>query len=170
MPKIKARAATENDLEDRIRRALEQRDREGTILRELAILYKVPRSTLSDCTTGGKTRQKAHEGYQALTPEMEKALEQRVDTLNEHEFPSRLDQFKAVAAQLVKRHEEEEDDPLLAELGPTWLRGYLNRHPTYSTKFSMTLDCQQALASNPTLIKDYFQKLSKVLKKFFVLF
>ena len=98
---------------------------------------------------------------------MEKALEQRVDTLDEHEFPPRLDLFKAVAAQLVKRHEEEEDDPLLAELGPTWLRGYLNRHPTYSTKFFVTLDCQQALASNPTLIKDYFQKLSKVLKKFF---
>ena len=30
MPKIKDRAATENDLEDRIRRALDQRDREGT--------------------------------------------------------------------------------------------------------------------------------------------
>ena len=80
MPKIKARAATENDLKGRIRRALEQRDQEGATLRELAILYKVPRSTLSDRARGGKMRQKAHEDYQVLTPGMEKALEQWVDT------------------------------------------------------------------------------------------
>ena len=164
MPKVKDRAATENDLEDRIRRALDQRDREGTTLRELAILYNVPRSTLSDRTRGGKTQQKAHEDYQALTPRMEKALEQWVDTWDERGFPPRLDLFKAVAAQLAKRRAEEEGDPSLAELGPTWLRGYLNRHPTYSTKFSVTLDRQRALASNPTLNKDYFQKLGKVLK------
>ena len=39
MPAIKVRAANENDLEDRIRRALEQRDREGTTPRELATSY-----------------------------------------------------------------------------------------------------------------------------------
>ena len=166
MPKIKARAATENDLEDRIRCALEQRDREGTTLRELAILYKVPWSTLSDRGRGGKTRQKAHEDYQALTPGIEKALEQWVDTWGEHGFPPRLDLFKAVAAQLAERRAEEEGNPSLAELGSTWLRGFLNRHPTFSTKFSVTLDRQRALASNPTLIKDYFQKFGKVLKKY----
>ena len=97
---------------------------------------------------------------------MEKALKQWVDTWGERGFHPRLDLFKAVAAQLAERRAEEEGDPSLAELGPTWPRGFLNRHPTYSTKFSVTLDLQRALASNPTLIKDYFQKLGKVLKKY----
>ena len=110
-----------NDLEDCIRRALDQRDRESTTLRELAILYKVPWSTLSDRARGGKTRQKAYEDYQALTPGMEKALEQWVDSWDERVFPPRLDLFKAVAAQLAERCAEEEGDPLLVELGPTWL-------------------------------------------------
>ena len=62
MPNIKARAATDNSLEDRIRRAL-------------ATLYSDSRSTLSDCARGGKTRRQAYEDYQALTPGIEKALE-----------------------------------------------------------------------------------------------
>ena len=76
MPTTKVCAAKEKDLEDRIRRALEQRVREGTTLRELATIYDLPRSTLSDRARGGGTRQKTHEDYQALTPGMEKALEQ----------------------------------------------------------------------------------------------
>ena len=98
MPKIKDLAATENDLEDHIQRALDQRDQEGTTLRELAILYKAPRSTLSDRARGGETQQKVHEDYQALTSGMEKALEQWVDTWDERGFPPRLNLFKAVAA------------------------------------------------------------------------
>ena len=121
MPAIKVRAANENDLEDHIRRALEQRDREGTTLRELATLYNVPRSTLSDRARGGQTRRRAHEDYHTLTPGMEDALVKWVDTWDERGFPPRLDLFKAVATQLAERHAEEEGNPLLAELGPTWL-------------------------------------------------
>ena len=89
-----------------------------------------------------------------------------VDTWDERAFPPRLDVFKAVATQLAERCAEEEGNPLLAELGPTWLRGFLDCHPTYSTKFAVTRDRQRALVSNPTIIKDYFQKLDKVLKMY----
>ena len=77
----------------------------------------------------------AHKDYQTPTPGIEKALKEWINTWGEREFPARLDLFKAVAAQLAKRRAEEEGDPSLAELGPTWLRGFINRHPTYSTKF-----------------------------------
>ena len=96
MPNIKAHAVTENDLEDHIRRALEQRNR------ELAIIYDVPRSTLSDHARGGKTRRQAHEDYHTLTLGMEKALEQWVDTWGERGFPLRIDLFNAVATHLVE--------------------------------------------------------------------
>ena len=52
---------------------------------------------------------------------MEKALEQWVDTWDERGFPPRLDRYKAVAVQLAERRAEEEGDPLLAEIGLTWL-------------------------------------------------
>ena len=96
MPNIKAHAAAENVLEDRIRRALEQRDR------ELAIIYDVPRSTLSDRARGGKTRRQAHEDYHALTPGMEKVLEKWVDTWGERGFAPRIDLPKAVATYLAE--------------------------------------------------------------------
>ena len=64
---------------------------------------------------------------------MEDALVKWVDTWDEREFPPRLDLFKAVATQLAERRAEEEGNPLLAELGLTWLRGFLDHHPTYPT-------------------------------------
>ena len=164
MSTIKVRAAKEKDLEDRIRRALEQRDREDTTLRELATIYDVLRSTLSDRARGGKTRRQAHEDYQILTPGMEKALKEWVNTWDEGGFPARLDLLKAVAAQLAESHAQEEGASSPARLGSSWLRRFLDRHPTYSTKFAVNLDRQRALTSNPTLIKDFFQKLGNVLK------
>ena len=69
-------------------------------------------------------------------------------------------------AQLAERLSEEEGDLLLAELGPIWFRSFLDRHPTYSTEFTVTRDRQRALANDPTMIRDYFQKLDKFLKKY----
>ena len=117
---IKVRAANEDSLEDRIRRAQEQRDREGTTLRELATLYSVPRSNLNDRARGGQMWRRAHEDYQTLTPGVKEALAKWLDTWDERGFPLRLDLFKAVAAQLAERLAEEERDPLLAEFGSTW--------------------------------------------------
>ena len=143
MPTIKARAAKEKGLEDRIRHALEQRGREGTTLRELATIYDVPWSTLSDHARGGKTRRQAHEDYQTPTPGMAKALKEWINTWDKRGFPARLDLFKAVAAQLAESHAQEElgaSSPV--RLGPSWLGRFLDRHPTYSTKFAVNLDRQ----------------------------
>lgn len=63
MPTIKARAAKEDDLEDRIQRDLEQRDRKGTTFRELVALYRILWFTLSDRARGGNTLRQAHEDY-----------------------------------------------------------------------------------------------------------
>ena len=82
---------------------------------------------------------------------MEKALKEWVNTWDERGFPARL-------------NEEGASSP--ARLGSSWLGRFLDRHPTYSTKFAVNLDRQRALASNPTLIKDFFQKLGNVLKKY----
>ena len=95
--------------------------------------------SLSDLARGGKTRQRAHEIYRTPVLGVGEALGKWLDSWGERGFPPRLDLFKAAAAQLAERRAHKEVDLSIAELGPSWLRGFLNRHPTYFTKFSVTL-------------------------------
>ena len=99
-----------------------------------------------------QTRQKSHEAYQALAPAMEKALNEWALKMDAQGFLPRLDIFKAMAEKLTQ--EEGRDG-----LGPTRLRGYLNRHPAISARFASTMDSQCAFANAPGPTKDYFRKL-----------
>ena len=74
MPRVKVRQEKNEAIEEKIQRALEKRDREGTSFQDLAIEFGVPRSTLNDRARGGKSRQKAHEEEQTLPPAIEDAL------------------------------------------------------------------------------------------------
>jgi len=75
MAPIKPREPKNTVQEDRICRALEEWQLEGTSFRKLAVKYGVSSSTLSDQEHGGLTRQEGHTYLQKLTPTMEKALE-----------------------------------------------------------------------------------------------
>ena len=77
-----------------------------TILRELATIYDVPRSTLSNhASRGGKTQLQAHEDYQTPMYPWDREGPKGVDnTWDEYGFPARLDLFKVVVAQLVVMH------------------------------------------------------------------
>ena len=81
-------------------------------------------------------------------------------------FPPRLDLFKSMADHLAQKHADEDDDPSIAELGKNWLRGFLNRHPELSTRYSTNFVKQRALASDPEVIASYFQKLEIILRKY----
>ena len=126
--------------------------------RDLAILYKIPRSTLSDRLRGIPSRHEAQRKHRAISPAVERSLIRWVDDMDASGFPPRLNLFKATAARLVS---EDEGPPL----GSTWLRGFLNRHPELSSKFASGLNRQHALSSKPGPIKDYFQKLQMPLRK-----
>ena len=106
-----------------------------------------------------QTRQKPHEAYQALTPAMEKALNEWALKMDVQGFPPRLDIFKAVVEKLAQ--EEGRDS-----LGPTWLRGYLNQHPVVSACFASTMDCQRAFANALGPIKGYFRKLRDAITRY----
>ena len=114
MPRIKPRAAKNEQREFDIKRALEGRAEKGASFVDLSQWYGVPKSTLCDHSRGMQTRQKSHEAYQALAPAMEKALNEWMLKIDAQDFPPRLDIFKAVAEKLAQ--EEERDS-----LGPTWL-------------------------------------------------
>jgi hypothetical protein len=94
--------------------------------------------------------------YQALSSAIEAALEQWSIQMDAQGFPPRLDIFKAVGQKLAKQCAEEEGNPKLGSLGPTWLRGFLNRHPAVSARFAANLDRLKSFANNPVPIRDYF--------------
>jgi len=60
--------------EDDILAALAERELKGTSFRTLALLHKVPKSTLVDRAQGGVSRMEGHRHEQKLTPAMEKSL------------------------------------------------------------------------------------------------
>ena len=51
-------------------------------------------------------------------------------------------------------------------LGPTWNRRFLGRHPEFRMKFALLQDYQRMHASHPTPIRDYFNKLGAALRKY----
>jgi hypothetical protein len=166
MGRVKPRSVISNEKEERICRALDESAAEGTGLRELALKYGVPRSTLSDRLRGGQSMRQAKAGKQSLNPYQEQALVKWVAQMESTGFPPRLDLFKAVAEHLAKQRAEDEGDPKLAEIGTTWLRGFFDRHPEISAKYAVKLDLVRALAGQPGPIRRYFELLGKLLKKY----
>jgi hypothetical protein len=166
MPRVKARTAKNEEREDKIRRALEERAELGTSYEDLALTYGIPKSTLCNRAGGMQSRQKSHETYQAITPAMENALEKWALQMDSQGFPPRLDLFKAMAQLLYQQHMQESEESGPETLGPTWLRGFLNRHPAVSARYSTTLDRQRAFANQPGPIKDYFKKLKAVIARY----
>ena len=129
-----------------------------TTLRDLAILYKIPHSTLSDRLRGNPSCHEAQQKYQATSPAVERSLIGWVNDMDGSGFPPHLDLFKSTAIRLIS---EEKGPPL----GSTWLRGFLNHRPELSSKFASGLNRQRALSSKLGSIKVYFQKLQMLLRK-----
>ena len=149
MPRVKAKTAKSEEREEKIRRALEERAQFGTCSQDLHHKYGIPKSTLSNRAEGRQSRQKAHEVYQSLSPAIEDALKKWTLQMDSQGFPPRLDLFKAVAEKLFQKQLQDSSDSEPKTLGPTWLRGFLRRHPTISTRFSMPMDRQRAFANHP---------------------
>ena len=126
MPRVKARAAKDEEREEEIRRALEERAQFNTSFEDLHHKHGIPKSTLSNRAGGRQSRQKAHEGYQALSPAMEDALRKWTLQMDSQWFPPRLDIFKAVAEKLFQQQLQDSNDSEAKALGPNWLRGFLN--------------------------------------------
>ena len=79
MGRTKIREVEENGHEARIQ---QERTRKGTNLRDLAILYIVPHSTLSDRLRGIPPRHEAQKKQQALSPVVEQSLVRWIDDMD----------------------------------------------------------------------------------------
>ena len=101
MGRIKIIEVKKNDREARIQQAIRERTTKGTNLHDLAILYNVPRSTLSDRFRCVPPHHEAQKKKQPPPPAAERSLVSWVDDMDASGFPPRLDLFKAVDARLV---------------------------------------------------------------------
>ena len=92
-----------SDREGAIQRALEKREQENAPFDDLTLEFGIQKATLYNRFRGMKSRQKAHENYQVLSPSMGGALLQLAGELEPQGFPPRLDLFKAMATELASR-------------------------------------------------------------------
>ena len=126
MPRVKARAAKDEDHETKARQVLEERAQFNTSFEDLHHKYGILKSTLCDRARSAQSRQKAHKDCQALTPSMEDVLEKWTLQMDSQGFPPRLDLFKATTEKLFQQQLRDEPNAIMTTLGQTWLRGFLN--------------------------------------------
>ena len=161
---------TKSDQEEAIQCALVKRSQENTPFEDLALEFGILKTTLYSRFRGMTSRQKAHEKSQVLSPSMEDTLLQWAGELDTQGFPPRMDLFKAMAAELAAPQQTAEAPSLSpsppANLGPTWIRGFLGRHPEFRAKSAVLQSHQGLHVSHPTPIRDYFNKLGAVLRKY----
>lgn len=124
-------------------------------------IYGVPRTTLYYRLAGARrSRQVAHVAQQRLSESEEKAIVKWCFDINDRGFPARLDNVREMGLHL----EGKRVGGTLEPLGKNWITRFLNRHPTLAIKLSTQLERQRAQANDPRIIKDYFCKLSKLIR------
>ena len=90
---------------------------------------------------------------QVLSEYEEKSVVRWCGRLDEWGHPARLAVVKSMAEAIIARREKDRS------LGKHWITRFLSRHPDLAARLSSRLDRQRALASNPSVIKDYFNKV-----------
>ncbi|XP_046666758.1 uncharacterized protein LOC124358507 [Homalodisca vitripennis] len=124
--------------------------------------YGIPRSTIKNKLAGKHSKPKG--GTTTFTAEEEKVFEEHLVRLNDFGFPvSELDFRFTVKAYLdkkgIKIGKFKDNLP-----GYDWAKGFLNRHPLLSTRFSKNIKKVRAQV-NAEVIDCYMENLAKELDK-----
>lgn len=102
---------------------------------------------------GRVSREVGHLKLQVLTEYGEKSIVRWYEHLDEWWHPVRMALVKGMAEAIVARRIKE------WAFGKNWIMRFLSRHPNLATKLSTHLDRQRALANDPVVFKDYFNKI-----------
>ena len=90
---------------------------------------------------------------QVLTEYEENSIVRWCERLDEWGHPARLAVVRNMALAIVARRVNERI------LGKHWVSRFLNRQPKLASKLSTRLDRQRALANDPLILKDFYQKV-----------
>jgi len=115
--------------------------------------YGIAYSTLRGRLKGAVSRVSGHARMQVLTPYEENSVVRWCERLDEWGHPAKMSLVKEMAQAIVSRRLNHHI------LGKHWMSRFLSRHPQLSAKLSTRIDRQRALASDPRVLKDYFNKV-----------
>ncbi|RPA88947.1 hypothetical protein L873DRAFT_1577429, partial [Choiromyces venosus 120613-1] len=119
-------------------------------IRSSAEKYGITYSTLCGGLNGQQSRVFGHLKMQELSKYEERSVARWCERLDEHEVEPTSLEVKSIAEAIIAWWEKNQP------LGKHWITHFLSHHPDLAVKLSSRLDGQQALASNPLVIKDYF--------------
>lgn len=152
MPQIKHRQKDEK--EGNIQGAIKHyRQSDKPSIRNSAEKYGLAYSTLRRRLAGGESRGGGHRRMQVLTEYEENSIVRWCERLDEWGHPARLAVVRNMALAIVARRVNERI------LGKHWVSRFLNRQPKLASKLSTRLDRQRALANDPLILKDFYQKV-----------
>ena len=143
--------------ESKMSRALLDVTKEGMTIRQAAVVYGVPKSTLGDRISGRVTEGATSGPQTYLEPEEEKEL---VDFLLKSCDIGYAKSRKQVIA-LVKRLMQKKGMDVPVTSG--WWRSFCTRHPRLTLRAPASLSKARVEASDPVLISNYFDLLENVL-------
>jgi len=123
-------------------------------IRHSAERFGVPYSTLRGRLSRAQNCVAGQLKAQALTDYEENSIVRWCAQLDQWGHPQRLAVVWSMAQAIVQRSEKDR------HIGHHWLARFLKRHPELASRLSTRLDRQQALASDPVVIKDYFRKVN----------
>ena len=133
-----------HDSATRLHLAIEEiRKNPGISPREIARIYRVPRSTLQASFQGRRDAKTSHEATQRLSVEEEQGLITWIDRMTAWGWPPSIQHLEGMTKSLLEAKGDSKP------LGHHWYKTIMNRHPQFKTKFKRNLDQSRKDASHP---------------------
>ena len=141
---------------ERLQLALEACKSNQKSMRKVAKQYGIPKSSLHDRVNGKMTRKEEHQRRQKLNPQEELAIVNWLHRLQAWGWPSRIDQVREMAAELLKKKGDTQS------LGIHWGQKFLGRHQQLKTAFVPSLDKKRAMSQDCQILDQWFVLYSKI--------
>ena len=114
-----------------------------------AITYNVPRSTLRDRRAGITSRRDCQANSKKLSKLEEEVITKHILDLDSRGFAPTLGAVRDMANKLLPGRGA-------GQIGQHWLRNFVNRTPSLTTRFNRPYNRQRALCEDPEVIKPWF--------------
>ena len=127
-------------------------------VRQAAVTFNVPRSTLQDRFNGWKTRHEGHAHEQNLTPAQEDIVVEWVKVLGQRGVPLTQATLRDCASDICGK-----------PIGETWPKRFIARHPDIKVKWTTSLERCRAQGLNRIVVTEYFNMLKELINKYQIL-
>lgn len=146
------------DTEQRIQQAIDWHslDPKNTV-RQAALRYNLPNTTLQRRLKGGKSRIEASVANLLLSPAEEKTLADAVLSHADRDFPVRIRQLRSWANQILCAR-----DPKASSIGIEWPSRFLRRYPDIQVRLRQTMDRVRVKAADPASIAAFFDLVREI--------